>query len=975
MRQSRGEKWDHAATARRSGEGDLPMNLRLRSRWTLLGVAAILTCAYALAGFLGVPRLARSQLEALVTRTLERRIELGEIRFNPFTFEATIEGLRLTEADGAPLAAFRHLRVNAGIASLWRRGLVLQEIELAAPELDVVVAPDGSLNLARLAPPAAAGADKPRAEARPLRVHIGRLAVAQGRLGFQDRSRSQPFAATLSPIEFSLEDFRTDVGHRNAYSFAGATAAGEKLEWTGAFTVQPLGSGGEFSVRDLQLATLDSYLGDALPAKLASGTVELAGSYRFELEPLSLELTLPALKIRDLSLTERAATGKPPVTVPQIDVQGVAVSLARRDIGVQRLDVRGARIELAREADGSLSLTRLATATKPQSQSSGLSEKPWTVHADVIAVEDAAVLAEDRTISPSARLKLAPIRLAVNDWTTAPGRRFALDAQVGIEGGGALSARGAVGLQPLAAELAIDLQRFPLAALQPYIAQATAMTLHSGRLGAKGQLDLASAADGQLASKVSGELRIDDLRTTDTLLREDFVKWRALAVTGIRFQQHPDRLRIERIVAREPYARVVIAKDGGLNVASVLAPRKEAPGKEPSQPGARLPISIGTVQIVGGSANFADYSVQPSFATGIVALGGQVSGLSSAPESRAKVALKGRVDEYSPVELTGEVNLLSADVYTRLALDFRNIELASFNPYSGKFAGYNISKGKLSTQMSYHVEARKLYAKHHIVVDNLEFGDKTDSKDAAPIPIKFGVALLKDKRGVIELDLPVSGTLDDPEFRLGPLIWKAVVGLLSKIVTAPFKALGALFGGGEELAFVEFAPGSAGLTDASRSKLGTLAKSLVERPQLRLNVPFTMAPVADADIAARQALHALVPPADPGKPFDDVAKRKRLDALEVVYRARLKTVPAYPAQAQGGKERLDAQLGWIEATLLDQLKPAPAALEALARERAAAVRDALLVNKELDPQRVFIVSKPLQTEPAAGAVRMEMKLE
>lgn len=949
------------------------MIVRPRSRWILLGVSAILFLGYAAAGFMLVPRLARSQIEAFVAGTLHRNIALGEIRFNPFTLEASIAGLRLTEADGAPLAAFRHLRVNAGVASLWRHGLVLQEVELGAPELDVIVAADGSLNLARLAPPPAATADRPQAEGRPLRLHIGRLAVAQGRLGFQDRSRSQPFAATLSPIQFSLEDFRTDAGHRNAYTFAGTTAAGEKLDWSGAFTVQPLGSGGEFSVRDLQLATLDSYLGDALPLKLASGTVELAGRYQFELEPLSLELTLPALKVRDLSLAGRAAAAKPPVTVPRIDAQDVAVSLARRDIGVRRLDARGARIELVREADGGISLARLVNLSP---SASGPSGPPWTVHAELIALEDASVLAEDRTTSPAARMRLAPIKLTVDHWTSAPDSRLTLDARVGIEGGGALSARGTVGLQPLAAELAIDLQRFPLAALQPYIAQATAVTLHSGRLGAKGHLALASAADGQLASNISGELRIDDLRTTDTLLREDFVKWRGLAVTGIRFQQHPDRLRIERVVAREPYARVVIAKDGGLNVASVLAPgRVSTESKPPSGASKRLPISIGTVQVVDGSANFADYSVQPSFATGIVALGGQVTGLSSAAESRAQVALKGRVDEYSPVELTGEVNLLSADVYTRLALDFRNIELASFNPYSGKFAGYNISKGKLSTQMSYHVEARKLDAKHHIVVDNLEFGDKTDSKDAAPIPIKLGVALLKDRRGVIELDLPVSGTLDDPEFRLGPVIWKAVVGLLTRIVTAPFKALGALFGGGEELAFVEFAPGSAGLTDASRSRLGTLAKSLVERPQLRLNVPFTMAPVADADVAARQALHALVPPADPGKPFDDVAKRKRLDALEVVYRARLKTVPPYPAQAQGDKERLEAQLGWIQAALLDQLKPAPAALEALARQRAAAVRDALLVNMELDPQRVFIVSKPLKIEPAAGAVRMEMKLE
>jgi hypothetical protein len=367
--------------------------------------------------------------------------------------------------------------------------------------------------------------------------------------------------------------------------------------------------------------------------------------------------------------------------------------------------------------------------------------------------------------------------------------------------------------------------------------------------------------------------------------------------------------------------------------------------------------------------------VEPSFATGIVGLGGQITGLSSAPESRAKVALAGRVDQYSPVDLSGEVNLLSADVYTNLALSFRNIELTTFNPYSGKFAGYSIAKGKLSTEMKYRVESRKLDAQHHIVVDNLEFGDKTDSKDAAPIPIKFGVALLKDSRGVIEIDLPVGGTLDDPQFNLASIIWKGIVNLLAKVIAAPFKALGALFGGGEDLAFVDFQPGSAALSEPATQKLGTLAKGLAQRPELRLNVPLTVATAADSEAAAKQALAALVPPADPAAPADESAKLARLEALEGAYRAQLNTEPAYPADAKGAEPTLDAKIGWLHAALLDHLKPAPAALQALGKERAGAVRDALLANKELNPERVFIVATPAEAASPAGAVRMEMKLE
>jgi uncharacterized protein involved in outer membrane biogenesis len=395
---------------------------RLRAHWILVSVAALLLAAYAAAGFFLVPRVARSQIESFVAETLHRRISIGDIRFNPFTLEASIAELKLTEADGAPLLAFGHLRVNAEVASLWTRGVVFKEIELAAPDVDVIIAPDGSLNLARLVPPAAPPQDKPKADAELLRVHIGRLAVSDGRVGFQDRTRPHAFSTALTPIGFSLNDFRTDIGHRNGYSFRAATKAGEKLEWAGAFTVQPLGSTGTFGLSDLRLATLDDYLEDDLPVKLASGTVTLRGSYDFDLQPLALEVTLPSINVRDLSLAERGSAAKAPVVVPQIDVQNLAFSLSRRDVGVQRLDVRGARIDVARERDGSISLARLAKVS-PSPKESSANPSPWTIHADVIALDGATVLAEDRTTSPPARMRLTPIGVAINDWTTAPKAR------------------------------------------------------------------------------------------------------------------------------------------------------------------------------------------------------------------------------------------------------------------------------------------------------------------------------------------------------------------------------------------------------------------------------------------------------------------------------------------------------------------------------------------------------------------------
>src|SRR5262245_34791672 len=271
-------------------------------RWAL-GVTVLLLLTYTLVGFFVVPRLIRSQIEEYATGTVHGTASIGALSVNPWTLELAIGDFRLADADGTQLIGFRSLYVNASLASLWRRGAILEEVRLDAPNVQVIVNPDGTVNLARLQPPpdpdAPAVASGKTSE--PVPVRIGALAVTDGRLGLEDRSRAQPFAAELRPIRFALTDFRTDAGYENAYQFAGTTLAGEQLQWSGAFTVQPLGSKGQFRVQDLKLATIDDYLGESLPARLARGELDFAGTYRLELEPLQLELALPSVTVSDLA--------------------------------------------------------------------------------------------------------------------------------------------------------------------------------------------------------------------------------------------------------------------------------------------------------------------------------------------------------------------------------------------------------------------------------------------------------------------------------------------------------------------------------------------------------------------------------------------------------------------------------------------------------------------------------------------------
>ena len=503
----------------------------------------------------------------------------------------------------------------------------------------------------------------------------------------------------------------------------------------------------------------------------------------------------------------------------------------------------------------------------------------WVVSVPVIALDGLKISAEDRQISPAVAVHLDDLSVHVNGFTTARTTPVAVVVSTKINGQGKLDAKADLSPDLAALKGQVELANLDLTVLQPYIAQRTAMTLRNGLLSAK--LNAERAADGHLA--VGGEIEVSKLRTVDNELKRDFIKFDRLQVAGIDFKSdlsNPSKttsLRIHNITARAPYARVIIESDRTVNVSRVLSGPggAAAPAKDNAPPGPPAPavtandaapsrakpapkspatassdsdtmaIAIDAINILDGSANYADFWIQPNFAVGIQTLNGSILGLSSNPRARAKVELKGKVDRYAPVHIWGEINPLAATAYSDIKMNFKGVELTSATPYSGRFAGYKIEKGKLSVDIDYKIENRKLTAAHKFVIDQLELGERVESPDAIKLPLKIAVALLKDRNGVIDVDLPVTGSLDDPQFRIGPLIWKAVLNLLTKIATAPFAMLGHLFGGGEQMNFIDFQPGSAALEPSEHDKLVALVKALKEKEKLELDVPVTFS--ADLD--------------------------------------------------------------------------------------------------------------------------------
>jgi len=988
-------------------------------------VVALLAALYALGGFVLAPRMLRSALVEDLSKTLGVTPAVGEIHLNPFLFRLEIRDFSLAAPGGQKLLGFGRLFVDFELSSIWHRAYSFADIDIDSPFVNAVVTHDGTLNLSQLTPktpPAKPPSEKPPEKTGPLpAIRIGSFNVSKGLVAYEDHSRPSEFAARLEPINFALANFTTGA-EGGRFTFTASSKLGERVEWHGHLSVQPIESDGEFQIDGLHAHTVWEYLEDRLNFLVNSGTIDLNATYKFSLrDTLDLQATVSRIAVNDLAVKPKDADDDW-ITVPTLLVSGTTVDLSKRQAHVDSLSLTGVKLVTWLEPDGSFNLLKLAqfrppppsaaavpptsTAAVPPAAAAAppVSGTPsWKFDLRDLTLQEATVSVEDRGTSPAAKVLLAPLSVKVDGVSLdlAKPVTVALDAR--IDHTGSLSASGDVTPQPLSANVSLKLDGIGLDAVQPYIAQHTSMTLMSGRLSGDAKVRYGATKP---ALEVAGNVSVAGLHTVDNALHDDFINWDRLDISGIIFQHDPDRLDIQQVMARKLYARVIVEPDSSLNVkrvlagpgATVVAPSpagsntaassKVSAIPPPAAASPSMPTAIRKIVLHDGQANFADLSVQPNFATGIQSIEGTVLGLSSKPNSRAKVDIHGAVDAFSPVDISGEVNVLSAAPYADLSLNFRNMELSVFNPYSGKFAGYNITKGKLTTELHYEVEGRKLDAQHHITVDQLEFGDKTASKDAVSLPIKLAVALLKDRNGVINLDVPVSGTLDDPTFRLGPIIWKVFVNILEKAVTAPFALLGALFGGGPDLQFVDFRPGAADLDTAAAEKIRTMVKALNERPQLKIEVPIAW--VSDLDrpasvearllIQVREAQSAKAgrnkSPAD-ARDFEQLDSSAKVELLTQLYAKDVGGEPNFPPEVTNVKTKPElaaAKADFLEQALREHIAVTDGDLTALGQRRAVAVQQALLTETQVDPARVFLVVND-KAKNQDGKVRLELSLK
>lgn len=693
----------------------------------------------------------------------------------------------------------------------------------------------------------------------------------------------------------------------------------------------------------------------------------------------STEYTFSLAKETELNLTNTAASiapfaikapdGRPLVRLERLDVSETTVDLAKQQVIVGKIRSNKLETWAALEADGQLDWQKLfasqpskpakapepasapATADSPKAEPAAPS-KPWQVLLKDVQLRNYQVHLADRQAKPAVALELGPLNVDVQNFDSLNQNPFTLKLDTGLGKQGKIQATGEVNLNPVSAKLKVNTQDIDLRVAQSYISPFIRLELRSGMLGSN--LDVNLKGTAPLKLQVTGRAQVDQLHTLDTLKTRDFLKWQRLVLEGVNYQ-HGDSLSIDKVNLLQPYARFMINDDRTTNIDDLLIPQPADSGaKSAAKPASKdkpLGIRIGQIAINDGSANFADFSLTPNFATAIQQLNGQIGTIDSRQAKPASVDIKGKVDRYAPVTIKGSVNPFDPMAALDIATSFKRVELTNLTPYSGKFAGFRIRKGRLNLDLHYVITKGQLKAENKVVVEQLQLGEKVDSTDAVDLPIRLAIALLKDSDGKITIELPVTGDLNNPQFSVMPIVWQTLRNLVVRAATAPFKFIGGLVtgGGSEDLGNVSFGPGSSELNKDAEGALNTLAKALKERPALRLEIEGTAAASSDGPLLAAQRLereyqynyYKMLQRRGDKVPAQasllEVPESEKAPLLEGIYRTRLKQQP--PAEWKDLSR--DERTAKLKDGVIKFWSGSDVLLRQLGQDRASTIKDYL----------------------------------
>lgn len=959
------------------------------------------------------PRLIQHYLPGWLAEHYGLQLTLGEIDVGLRNPSLTLGATALLDAKQRPIIRFEQLFITPNLQASWQqKGAVLSAVTLTKPVVLLQRLADKKgdvrLNLTDALATLLAPAPSPEPEtaSAPLLIDIASVNVTDGHVRYQDqRKESEPGwlpPLNLEKVTLKLDNLRTEANHPTAYQLSAAINGKSSLSAHGKLDVMSGMGQGKVSLKQVDLKPFAPLWAPYLKLDLAKGHANAEVEYQLKegkqgvLWQLSKgKLALDNWQLKKHQGDEFARFGQLALSDLAVDGQKQSLQIGKVTLQQpllkatlnpqQELDLADLLIEQApaKPVKGAHAANEVANNAAPksaqQAKTAGNSkkhgaDKPWQWQIKQILIDKGDLtLTESSSGKPQAR-QLSGLKLALGPLGSKGEQPSKLTLATQFNQSSPLAFDGQLTLTPFTLSGDINQQELPLTLAQPYLADLVRIKVQNGLLSSKTRLDLATTAQGDLSKlTLQGGLDVNGLKVVDRADNQRLLEFNTLALTGLTYDGISQQMRIKDIALNKPFARIEINEDGTTNLQQLLLPQPAATKSTETKAGSKTPdfrFTIDQLRTEQGNLRFADRSLSQDFVADIASLGGQSRHISNIPGQRSDLAFNGKVDRYAPVTIRGGTNLLVVNPILDIAVAFHNLELTTFTPYSGTYAGYAIDKGQLSMKLHYKLEGNRLEGDNDITIKKLQLGEKIKSDQAKDLPLGLAIALLSDANGVIQMNLKVKGDLDQPDFSIGNIFWDVLGNTLSKAITSPFSLLASLADGTEDLDELPFLPGDPDLTPTQQEKLVKLAQALKDRPKLSMNIRGKVNFNEERPILQRQKLERVLAKLTGNQADLDLLEQDSAlqEALARAYEERF----GEDLDDLADRLHLDEESAALRAQavilLRDQQLITAKSLRNLAMRRAQNTKEFLVDSQGIAPERLFVLDSQVKEEDKEAKV-------
>ena len=827
----------------------------------------------------------------------------------------------------------------------------------------------------------------------PWKIKVNTIALNNFGLNFEDQTVKNPVALDLKPINFKLTNYTNEAGATAPFQLSAGVNKTGSINLNGDTVIQPFSTKVAIDVKDIALEKFQAYVARFANLAIIDGKLNVDGNAVVATPKKDqMDVTFKGntgianLLIRDQQLKENGKD-KVLVKIPVFTVQGIDFNLGNQELAFASISANNADFEAWLNPDGVINYQTLFPISKSEEiiieKTAAKTVEPktatWKIKVNNMAFNNFGLNFEDQTLKKPVVMNLKPINFKLTNYSNKNGAKLPVQLSVGMNKTGLITLNGNAVIEPLSAKLDLDVKKIDLEKFQPYFDKFVRLDVVDGALNIDGKVSVAKQSQDKLDVKFKGDTGVASLLTRDQTLRKDLVKWENLTLKNLDIDLLANRYTAAALFIDKPYARVTIRKDKTVNFNDIAISDKSKPDARAKpvrnkQTGQNKPyFKLGKVRVTDGSSDFSDLSLILPFAAPIKGLDGGASGISSDQKSTMTVALKGNAYDLAPVDIKGEVSPYLGDF--NVEINFDGLPMPSVSPYMVQFAGYKIEKGKMTLGLKYNVEKSKLTASNSIFIDQFELGEKVENPDAVSLPLKLAVALLKDSSGKIKMDVPITGSMDDPKFSVGAIVIDALMNVLTKVIASPFNAIASLTGGQKDMSTVAFIAGNSYLEKQQREKLDSLSKALKERPVLNIDIKGAAFQEQDWPVIREDALYEQLKKRRAAEINKDAEKKIREEYVKLTdddYKRLLADmfIEKFPQLAKksifGTPKLINPEAGDFyevaKQNLFTNIKPEPERLKVLASARAQTIANYIVQKGGVQREKVFILDTVIDPE-------------